>query len=117
MGVDVGEPGVDFLVREVVEAHVDAGERAHLRDAGAHLDRAGDADGVDLGGHRTRLDSLTLSEQSPAPSRSLTFSCGRTSGHTLAPSLRQLFFEFWQDGEEVADEAVVGPLEDRRLLV
>src|SRR5690349_12690667 len=35
----------------------------------------------------------------------------------LTPDLRQLFLEFRQDLEQVADETVIGDLEDRRFFV
>ena len=44
VAVDGGEPGIDAVGRDVVEQHVQAGERADMRDAVAHLTGADHAD-------------------------------------------------------------------------
>ena len=47
IAVDGGEPGIDAVGRDVVEQHVHAGERGHMRDAVTHLTGADHADLAD----------------------------------------------------------------------
>ena len=55
VAVDGGEPGIDAVGRDVVEQDVDAGERADMRDAVAHLTGADHADLADCKRHFLRL--------------------------------------------------------------
>jgi hypothetical protein len=61
VAADRGEPLLDLVLGDVVEAHLEPGERADMGDAVAHLSGADDADGLDLGSCALR--------HSPAPRR------------------------------------------------
>src|SRR6202042_877288 len=60
------------------------------------------------------LRRVTIIDERPrASSRTL----GLSHGRSLAPDLRELRGELWQCRVEIGDQAVIGDLEDRRLLV
>ncbi len=54
VAVDGGKAGLDAVGRDIVEQHVEAGERADMGDAVAHLPGADDADLANLGLHDVR---------------------------------------------------------------
>ncbi len=72
---------------DVAHPHIEARKRANMGDAAAHLAGADDADRL----HHDRSNRLL--------------------------TLRQLGVEFRHQLEEVADQAVIGNLKDRRFLI
>ena len=116
---DGRQRGVDASARDVVQPHLEARQRRDMRDAVAHLPGADDADRPDRLSRHTSdpsLGSLAPCEANRAalrwwPSSSAVCVAG------LFAELGQLGLELRQHLEQVADQAVIGDLEDRRLLV
>ena len=124
IAVDGREPGIDAVGRDVVEQNVHSGKRDHMRNAVTHLTGADDADLFDCNA------MFSAWPRAAAPGRSLTcvivaiwpfyddpalVTTGITPDH--CPRFPSSFGKLRQRLIEVGDQAVVGDLEDRRLLV
>ncbi len=145
IAVDGGQARLDAVFGDVVQGHVDAGESRHMRDAVAHLPGADHAilrmsmvppvHGRALsraavrskrtGGHLydgLAADAIPIAGRRPAGRRS-PMRIARRQGRGLLPARRDQpylpssFSSSGEQREEVTHQAVVGDLEDRRLLV